>query len=52
MFLIETKTTKYMPFISKDFLLTQMQNIMLILEMLHGCPHFLSNEKSHSHNAI
>lgn len=32
--------------------LTQMQTIMLILEMLHGYTHFMFNEKNHSHYAI
>lgn len=32
--------------------LTQMQNIMLILEMLHGYTHFIFNEKNHSHDSI
>lgn len=48
-FLIEK--TKHMPLEVMIFL-TQMQNIMLILEMLHGYTYFIFNEKNHSHDAI
>lgn len=43
--------TKYMP-LEVMICLTQMQNIMLILEMLHGYTHFIFNEKNHSHDSI